>query len=150
MWAAQYRYWKLNSGPLEEQCLSQCSISVKRHRDHSYTSYKGKHLTGASLQLHVTFRGPVHCYHSRKREILNSDWTFWSTKSSDTLPTRPHLLILSNSATLWWLSSQTFELMADILNEATTSNKCSYLFRLYPSLRNKKISSKVSILSSST
>ena len=33
-----------------KSCLSQCSIAMKRHRDHS-NSYKEKHLTGAGLQV---------------------------------------------------------------------------------------------------
>jgi hypothetical protein len=44
------------------RCLSQCSIAVKRHHDHG-NSQKGKHLTGACLQIQ---RLCVHRRHSGK------------------------------------------------------------------------------------
>jgi hypothetical protein len=43
-------------------CLSQCSIAGKRHHDHG-NSYKGKHLSGAGLQLQ---RFEVHSYHGKE------------------------------------------------------------------------------------
>ena len=58
-----------------------------------------------------------------KREMLGLAWAFKTSKKvHPTLPpTRPHLLILSNSATLWWPSICIYEPMGDILTQATTN-----------------------------
>lgn len=92
---------------------------------------------GIYLGLAYSFRGLVHCYHarehwqytgrhgageaaesstykssgSRKRKTLGLSWAFETSKLtySNRLPTRPHLLILPNSATSWRLSIQTYE-----------------------------------------
>ena len=58
-----------------------------------------------------------------KREMLGLAWAFKTSKKvHPTLPpTRPHLPILSNSATLWWPSICIYEPMGDILTQATTN-----------------------------
>ena len=48
---------------------------------------------------------------SRKRKTLGLAWVFETCKPGDSLPpSRPHLLILSNSVTAWWPSIETYDL----------------------------------------
>jgi hypothetical protein len=79
-----------------ENCLSQCSIAVKRHHGHG-NSYKGKHLTGVGLlfwgSLHYQHdretwclrRSSEFCIHisgSRKGETLSLEWAAWNLQAN--------------------------------------------------------------------
>lgn len=92
-----------------------------RHHDHS-NLYRWKHLTG-----NLTFPRFLHCHHSgecggrrdsgevaksfilihRLTEAPAPGMGVWNLRAQwHTCPNRPHLIILSNSPTPWWLSIQ--------------------------------------------